>query len=41
MTGLTYEQIAANLNVDTSTVYGTLKQFDEEGTSEIVVQKQH
>ena len=34
MAGLTYEQIAANLNVDPSTVYKTVKRFDEEGTVE-------
>ena len=31
MTGLTYEQIGANLNVDPSTVYRVVKRFDEDG----------
>ena len=32
MGGLTYERIAANLNVDPSTVWRTIRRFEEEGT---------
>ena len=32
MLGLTYQQIAMNLSVDTSTVWRAVKQFDVEGT---------
>ena len=32
MLGLTYQQIAVNLCVDTSTVWRAVKQFDDEGT---------
>ena len=34
MSGLTYEQIAANLNVDPSTVQRTVRKFEENGTVE-------
>ena len=34
MSGLTYEQIAANLNVDPSTVWRTVRKFEEDGTVE-------
>ena len=32
MLGLTYQQIAVNLCVDSSTVWRAVKQFDDEGT---------
>jgi len=34
MSGLTYKQIAANLNVDPSTVWRTVRKFKEDGTVE-------
>ena len=34
MSGLTYEQIAANLKVDPSTVWRTVRKFEEDGTVE-------
>ena len=34
MSGLTYEQIASNLNVDPSTVWRTVWKFEEDGTVE-------
>ena len=34
MSGVTYKQIAANLNVDPSTVWRTVCKFEEDGTVE-------
>lgn len=34
MSGLTYEQIAANLKVDPSTVWRTVRKFEGDGTVE-------
>jgi len=34
MNGLTYEQIAVNLNLDPSTVWRTVRKFEEDGTVE-------
>ena len=39
MSGLTYEQIAANLKVDPSTVWRTVRKFEGDGTVEARKQK--